>query len=104
MKLSPVQQKIWNLRELIKLHAVMGDYKEFVAARKEYAKAYMSSPKEALSLPKTSQISVKLFSEEGWNMLKIMLRDLFRIKSPEEKALKKYAEELKAKQKFNINA
>ena len=63
MKLLPIQQRIWNLREQMKLYAVTGKYRDFAQAKIDYAKEFVSNPEAALTTPPTSKITASLFSK-----------------------------------------
>jgi hypothetical protein len=50
---------------------------------------------------KAPKATAPLFSEYGFNMLLVYVRDLFRIKTPDEKLFKKMGQELLAKSKID---
>ena len=80
--------------------SLLGDYKSFKSARKEYAKLAVQDLDAIKQLPRPN-VNVPLFSRYGMRMMKIWFCELFRIKTPEEKLLNKMGKELKAKQKIN---
>ena len=103
MKLSPTQlEKVNNLRTSMILNVAMGNYKEYKSTRKEYAKLAVQDFDAIKKLPHKPKISVPLFSKIGMNMIYIGLRDMFRIKTPEEKLLKRMGKEELIKRKLNL--
>ncbi len=92
---KPVNPKISQLTQLrnnVFYSAVEGNYKKYKTAAKECAK-YTLENYELAKETKAPQIKAPLFSKVGLNMMKIWFLNLFRKKTPEEKALKKIAKE-----------
>ena len=54
------------------------------------------------NLPSPQKVTVPLFSRMGLNMLYVMVRNAFRIKTPDERLLKKMTREAQIKQKLNM--
>jgi hypothetical protein len=80
--------------------AAKGNYKEFKQASKEYASLAVKNF-GLLSQVKAPSIKVPLFSTIGWNLFKVYLLNKFRIKTPDEKLLKKLGQEQEIKNKLN---
>lgn len=91
--------KLTQMRNEINLSVLMGDYKNYKRAIKDYA-TFAVENKELLPYVQGQHISVSLFSKVGRSMLKIWFLNLFRRKSAAEKELKKYAKEIKLKNKY----
>ncbi|MBR6126056.1 hypothetical protein IKQ21_00055 [bacterium] len=85
--LTKVQKNLWNLREEMKLSNILGDHKRFVNAHNAFMSEYVAHPKDALTLPPTTRFETSLFSRTGWNMLKVMIKEIFRKRTAEEKEL-----------------
>lgn len=81
---------------------VTGDYKGFKKASKEYAKAAIKDFETAKEVQRnTPSLKAPLFSQVSLNALKVWFLNKFRIKSPEEKELIRFAKIERAKQKLN---
>ena len=90
MKLTPVQlNRVKELKTHIVFNQALGNYKEFKAAVKEYSKLAVQDFDTIMQLPSSSVSNVPLFSKMGMRMLKIWILEKFRIKTPEERLLKK---------------
>ena len=101
MKLTKVQlDRARELRNTMFYDSLLGDYKSYKAAAKEYSKLAVQDIDAICQLPKPSA-NIPLLSRFGLRVLYIKLRDAFRIKTPEEKQLLKLSKELKVKQKLN---
>lgn len=99
VKISPVAERLAQLRADKVLNWALGNYKGYKKASKEFAKVAIAN-KEAISeMPPMKNISVPLFSKTGLRMAKVWFLDKFRIKTPEEKELRQYAraEEMRRK-------
>lgn len=99
VKISPIVEKLSSLKYDQIISAVSGNYKGFKNASKEYAKIAVKHFDEALQA-KGPEIKAPLFSAYGLKMMKVWFLNKFRIKSPEEKTLKKMSKEYKMKQKI----
>ena len=83
------------LRSSMVTDALLGNYKKFKEAKKEYATLAVQDFKKVRELP-CPRASAPIFTRYGLNLLYVMVRDFFRIKSPAEKKLKQMGiEELK---------
>ncbi len=94
---SPVAKRIAQLKAEIVFSAATGDYKVFKTAMKEHAKLAVDNFElsKYVSAPK---VKAPLFSKTGLKLAKVWFLNLFRIKTPEEKLLKKMAKQEKLKQ------
>ena len=92
-----------NLRNKMLYHDMLGEYKEYVNARKEYAKYFVQFPEEARRMPHTTG-RFSIFSKFGLNVLKTCLRDLFRKKTPEEIEMREIGKRWKAEEKSGWKA
>lgn len=90
---------ITALRNNMVMQAALGNYKHFKEASKKYASAAVKDFEAVKNTPAPS-IKAPLFSEIGFNMFKVWFLNLFRIKTPDEKLLKKMAKEELIKQKY----
>lgn len=93
---SPVAKRMAQLKAEIAFSAAAGDYKNFKTAMKEHAKLTVNNFElsKYIAGPK---IKAPLFTKTGWQMAKVWFLNLFRIKTPEEKLLKKMAKQEKLK-------
>ena len=94
-------KRVSYLRTSMAIDAVMGNYKTFKDARKEYASLAIKDIETVAKMP-APNLTAPLFSKWGFNMMYVRIREMFRRKTPDEKLLKKMAEEYKIKQKLNI--
>ena len=96
MKLTPIQlNRVASLRHSMMMDAVLGNYKNFKNAKKEYASLAVQDFESIKKLP-VLRLDAPLFSIFGMRMMYIGIRDFFRIKTPDEKLLKKLGEQAKA--------
>lgn len=93
---SPVAKRIAQLKSDTAFSAVTGDYKGFKHAIKEYAKLAVDNFELSKNISSPS-VKAPLFSKAGLRMAKVWFLNLFRIKTPEEKLLKKMAKQEKLK-------
>lgn len=100
VKVNPIVRKLSSLKSDQVYSVAMGDYNGFKKASIDYAKLAV---KNFELLPKTTSPSIKvpLFSKLGLKMAKVWLLNKFRVKTPEEKVLKKLVKEYKNKQKIS---
>jgi len=102
MKLSPTElNRVRELRTSMMIDAALGHHKNFKTASKEYASLAVRDFDTVKKLP-AQKISVPLFSKAGMNMLYVRICELFRIKTPDEKLLRKMGKEELTKRKLNL--
>ncbi len=99
-KINPIIRKLSSLKSDQVYSVAMGDYKGFKKASIDYAKLAVKNF-ELLAETTSPSIKVPLFSKLGLKMAKVWLLNKFRVKTPEEKALKKLVKEYKNKQKIS---
>lgn len=102
-KITPVQQRINRLQQLKAdtiWSTVTGDYKGFKKAAKEFAKEAVQDFEAAKAVQVPLYNKVSIFSKTGLKMFKIWLLNKLRIKTPEEKLLKKLMKEDALKEKM----
>ena len=93
-------ERVKFLRSSMVYDAISGNYKAYKEARKEYASLAIKDF-DAVRQVKAPKVTAPIFSKPGFNMLCVYLRDLFRIKTSEEKLLKKFGQD--AIKQHNIN-
>ncbi len=100
VNVNPIIRKLSSLKSDQVYSVALGDYKGFKKASIDYAKLAV---KHIELLPETTSPSIKvpLFSKLGLRMAKVWFLNKFRIKTPEEKALKILAKEYREKQKIS---
>ena len=98
-----ISERLTKLQNEMMLSAVTGNYNDFKVAKKQYANVAHENYNLAFATQKPKPIQVPLFSKIGMRMLKVHFLDIFRIKTPAEKALKKLSKIENAKRKFNLN-
>ena len=69
---------------------LMGNYKEYVAAKKAYSSVAIENFELCKKAP-AMNYKVPIFSKAGFNIMKCSFFDLFRKKTPQEKQFKKLA-------------
>lgn len=84
---NPIVQRITQLRNEAVYSAVEGNYKNFKNAIKENAKLTLENYELAKQVGNPVIKNVPLFSKIGMRIMKVMLLNFFRIKTPEEKKL-----------------
>ncbi len=94
---SPVAKRITKLKSDMVFSAISGDYKVFKQSIKEHAKLAVDNFELSKNISGPS-VKVPLFSKAGLRMAKVWFLNLLRIKTPEEKLLKKMAKQEKLKQ------
>ena len=102
ISLSPIQRRLWNSREEMKLYSVMGDHTKYLEAQRNYFRDFVSHPKAALSLPSTNSITAPLFTKAGFNIMKIMIKEIFRLRTDEDLLLAHFMKKIRDNQKLNI--
>jgi len=98
---AKITQELSRLKSNKIYSSVIGDYKGYKQASKEYAelaKDNFELSQKALG-PRVK--NVPLFSKIGMRILKVWFLDKFRIKTPAEKELNKMLKLEKAKKSFN---
>ena len=85
--LTKVQNRLWNLREEMKLCNMLGDHDRYVSAHRAFVQEFVAHPKDGLTLPPTAKFTAPLFSGTGLNMLKVLIKEIFRKRTPEDKKL-----------------
>lgn len=102
-KIAPITKSDIIIRQLKNLKSdyafslLMGDYKGFKNAYKQYAKLAVDNFEIASHLESPVKGKIPLFSKPGLKIIKCMLFNAFRIKTPEEKLLKKMGRDFKNK-------
>jgi len=91
MKVLPIVQRLQQLRSDKMFNYVIGDYKGYKTAAKEFAKLSVENPESFKILQQTPapKVTMPLFSKPALKMLKVWFLEKFRLKTPEEKAFKK---------------
>ena len=87
-----VRNRLTQLKSEKILSALSGDYQGYKQAVKDFAKLAVENFDELKKLPPQQKITVPLFSKLGFRMAKVWFLEKFRVKTPEEKALKKMCE------------
>lgn len=96
VKVNSVLERAQVLKNNMAYASVLGHYKEYKEAAKEYAKIGVQHFEDIRKLP-SPKVTVPLFSRPGMRILKVMILNYFRIKTPEEKEFKKLTTEYKQK-------
>ena len=94
---SPVAKRIAKLKSDMVFSAAAGNYKIFKNAMKEHAKLAVDNFELSKNISAPS-VKAPLFSKAGLRMAKVWFLNMFRIKTSEEKLLKKMAKQEKLKQ------
>ena len=99
------KNRIKKLKSEMTLSALMGDYKGFKKAKIEYSKEGVKNFELLKTIKGGGVSNVPLFSKFGFNMLKVMFLNFFRIKTPEEKEFARMCKEeaIKNNKKINFN-
>lgn len=92
--------KLTQLRNNIMFDVLLGKYKSYKKSIKEYAEFAVKNKELLEQMPKTSVNNIPLFSKTGMRMLKIMILNIFRKKSPAEKELAEYSKRIKLEKKY----
>ena len=100
--LTKVQRTLWNLREDMKLGNVLGDHDRYLSAHRAFMKEFVTHPKDGLTLPPTAGFTAPLFSRTGLNMLKVLIKELFRKRTPEEKELGMKMKEIMQNRRYYV--
>ncbi len=97
--IQSVTSQLLKLRNEKIFSAVLGDYKGYKKASKEFSKLAIENKDVFISLNKQPSVKAPIFSKFGLNMLKIWFLEKFRIKTPEEKQLKQFVKAQKLSEK-----
>ena len=81
-------ERVRQLRSSMVYDAILGNYKAYKEARKEYASLAIQDF-DTVRQMKAPKATAPLLSKYGFNMLLVYVRDLFRIRTPDEKLFKK---------------
>ncbi len=92
-KTDSLAGKIKTLRSETIYSMLLGDFKGFRKAQKEYAKVAVDNFELTKSVPSPQINNVPLFSKIGLNILKCIFLNKFTKKTPEEKLLKQMAKQ-----------
>ena len=98
MPIKPIVNQLESMRNQLVYHTIMGEYKEYVALRKDFAKKCITFPEETEYIPRL-KTNFSIFSKFGINFIKTWFKELFRTKTPEEIELNKLMMKIKAKEK-----
>lgn len=93
-------ERVKYLRSSIVCDALLGNYKNFKNAKKEYATLAIKDFDTVRKLP-APKATASIFSRQGLNILLVNIIDMFRIKTPDEKLLKRMGQEMLKKSKIN---
>lgn len=85
---NPIIQRITQLRNEAACSVVEGNYKKFKNAVKENAKLTLENYELARQVNNPAISNIPIFSRVGMRMMKVMILNFFRIKTPEERQLK----------------
>lgn len=88
-KISPITQKLSQLKTNRTISLLQGDYKSYRHNKIAFAKVAINNLQAAKQANGMTVNNIPLFSKTGLKILKIWFLELFRIKTPEEKTLKK---------------
>lgn len=99
---AQISRKLTQLKSDIVFSSVLGNYKDYKNAKKAYAELAKDNFELSMQAKGPKVDRIPLFSKTGLRIFKIMLLDMFRIKTPAEKEFSKLVKLEKAKQKFNI--
>ena len=100
MPVGNIVTELTSMRNKMICHSMLGEYKDYVAARKNFAKYCVQYPQETLQMPRIEG-RFSIFSKYGRNIMKTCIKELFRRKTTEEKEMIKIAEYYKAQHKLN---
>ena len=99
--LEPKINKLVELKRSLIFTQIIGDYSTYKIVHQEYADFGVKNF-ELLKSVNFPDVNVPLFSREGLNMMKIMVKEMFREKTPEEKLLTKLFREERLRTRYNI--
>ncbi len=95
-----VRNRLVQLKSEKMLSVLIGDYKSYKKAAKDFAVLAVNNFDEFKSLSAQQKVSAPLFSKLGFRMAKVWFLEKFRVKTPEEKQLAKLSEREALKKKF----
>lgn len=105
IKFNLIGSELQSLRTQKMMNYVTGDYKAYKKSAKQFAKLAVENPdvfREFMHTPRP-EVKLPLFSKYTLKMLKIWFCEKFRIKTPEEKELKKIVQENSFDKKYFSN-
>ncbi len=91
--INPVAEKMKQLKWDYARNMLLGNAKKAKESYREYAKLAVENFEIATQIPSPIKGSTPLFSKTGLKILKYIFYDIFTKRTPEEKKLKKMAEE-----------
>lgn len=74
-----IVDQLTSMKNQLIYHSMLGEYKEYVTLRKEFAKKYITYPEEAKYIT-PANVRLSIFSKMGLNTLKTCFKELFRKK------------------------
>lgn len=94
---TPKVAKLWQLTFDTQYNFINGNYRDYVKAHKELAKNAVENFElmNYVNTPIKINNPISIFSKTGIKMMKVLILDKFRIKTPEEKQYAEYCKELK---------
>lgn len=99
---KPIVCDIVSHKKEMAYQAVSGNCKQYKAAAQAYSKLAVDNFETAKDIPGI-ELKGKVPLAAKLNMLKIMVFNFFRKKSPEEKQLRNMVKEYRARQSIDIN-
>lgn len=105
IRFNPIGRELQSLRTQKMLNQITGNYKAYKKSAKQFAKLAVENPevfREFMHTPRP-EVKLPLFSKYTLRMLKVWFLEKFRIKTPEEKALKKLAQKNLLEKQFMNN-
>ncbi len=98
---KPVVNDIIRCKKEMAWHAINGNCRQFKTAAKAYSKLAVDNFELAVNVP-GMEIKGKMPLKVMFNMLKIMVFNFFRKKSPEEKQFKQMIKDYRTKNMINL--
>jgi len=98
LNIPPVVHQLCDLWKGSSIAYMTGNHKQYSQMRQQFASLAVQHPRitERITYP---EIKVPLFSKLGFNMLKVAVKDIFRPKTKDEKALIKLLKEKEIREK-----
>jgi len=105
--IKPINNALYSNLERLKndklLSLMTGDYRGYKKGCQDFAREAIKDFEVTKTLKGTQVVNIPLFSKAGLKALKVIVRKLFSIDSPDEKMLKKMLEKEKLARKYNLN-
>lgn len=98
-----IVDELTSIRNKMIYHSMLGEYKDYVATRKKFAKYCIQFPQEASYMPRFEG-RLSIFSKFGRNIIKTWFKELFRKKTPEELEMMKMEKHYQTEQKSGWRA